>query len=117
MRNPFTRGNSARASTFKAIAAALGIGTEIKLPFHMPFAVRKESEQLGKGKRIQKSRINRTSWKCNEINPRTDKKRGHLNDIIQTLPNNTAQVRCRRCGHVSEVKIKWPEREAKAAAA
>lgn len=100
----------------KSIAAALGMEKLIPLPFHMPFAVWKESEHLGKGKRIQKSRINRTSWKCNEINPRTDKKRGHLNDIIETFHyDNTAQVRCRRCGHVSEVKVKWPEREAAAA--
>lgn len=95
-----------------AFAAMMGIAKSIPLPFHRPYVVYEPN--TGR-RRTSKSRINRGAWKCNEINPRTSKKRGHLNDIVQTYPDNTALVQCRRCQHRSRVKIHWPEREAKAA--
>jgi hypothetical protein len=99
-----------------SIAAALGISMPTKsLPFHLPFLTK--VPKVGRYKRSRKSMVNRASSKCNEINPKTDKKRGHLNDILKTYKDDTARVCCRRCGKISVTNIRWPEREAKIAAA
>jgi hypothetical protein len=87
------------------IATMLGMdeAPQRPLPFHRPYVA--FEERTGK-RRIQKSRVNRAHWKCNEINPKTDEKRGHLDDIIQTYLNGTANVKCRRCGRWSIIKVK-----------
>jgi DNA-directed RNA polymerase subunit RPC12/RpoP len=90
------------------IASMLGMQIPAQpLPFHRPYVA--FEERTGKGRRTQRSRVNRAHWKCNEINPRTDAKRGHLNDIIHTWyekDQQMAYVRCRRCSTLSTIKVR-----------
>jgi len=91
-----------------AIAAALGMGTQITLPPHLPYI----PYEANTGKRSKaKTRVNRGAWKCNERRPMSDKTRGHLNDILYTffdtdLDKVRGRVRCRRCGEISTVDVR-----------
>lgn len=94
--NPITR-----SPFFGAIAAALGIGTQIQLPPHLPYVPYKAN--TGR-RRTGQSRINRAAWKCNERKALSKETRGHLHDILLTV-GTRATVQCRRCNKIETVDV------------
>ena len=88
------------------IASMLGMSSANMppLPAHLPYVP--YTADTGK-RRTAKSRVNRAAWKCNEKRPMSDKKRGHLYDIVQTTDyGKEARVKCRRCGKETTVVVK-----------
>jgi hypothetical protein len=101
MRSPFSRSKTFNR-TFSAIAAAIGIGTQITLPAHLPFV----PYEANTGKRRKsKTRVNRAAWKCNEKRPMSDKTIGHRYDILLTV-GNKATVKCRRCEKIDTINVR-----------
>jgi hypothetical protein len=102
------RMTSNKTTLLSRLAAAMGISQSLanqpRLPYmpgYMPLPF------SGKGGTRRKTKINRTSVKCNDLKPFSDKKIGHRYDIIQTGGEHGTQARakCRRCGKTEFINV------------
>jgi hypothetical protein len=106
------RMTSNKTTLMSRLAAAMGISQSLanqpRLPYmpgYMPLPF------SGKGGTRRKTKINRTSVKCNDRKPFSEEKIGHLNDVLYTYfdieaDKQKARVICRRCNEVSTINVR-----------